>query len=78
MKSVLKDRAFANEAAKRVRSIEDQDFDSRTFQLEASTRIGDSWRVAVDVRAVDADDPSDPLTSFAADDHVQLRLERFF
>ncbi|MEM7376833.1 MAG: hypothetical protein AAF460_04925 [Pseudomonadota bacterium] len=58
--------------------IEDQDFDSRSFQLEASTRIGDSWRVAVDVRAVDADDPNDPLTSFAADDHVQLRLERFF
>ena len=58
--------------------IEDQDFDSRTFQLEASTRIGDSWRVAVDVRAIDADGANDPLNGLDADDHIQLRLERFF
>lgn len=58
--------------------IEDRDFDSRTFQLEASTRLGDSWRVALDVRASDAENANDPLNGLNADDHVQLRLERFF
>lgn len=58
--------------------IEDQDYDSRTLQFEASRRVGDSWRVAVDLRAFNADDPNDPLNGFNADDHVQLRVERFF
>jgi len=58
--------------------IEDQDFGSRTVQLEASTRLGDSWRLSLDIRSVSADDSNDPLAAFDADDHAQIRLERFF
>ena len=72
--------AFNDEASSDmlIGVIEDQDFGSRTVQLEASTRLGDSWRLSLDIRSVSADDAADPLAAFDADDHAQIRLERFF
>ena len=72
--------AFNDEASSDmlIGVIEDQDFGSRTVQLEASTRLGDSWRLSLDIRSVSADDSNDPLAAFDADDHAQIRLERFF
>ncbi len=72
--------AFNDEASSEMLLgvIEDQDTGGRSAQLEASRRLGDSWRVSLDARWIDASDATDPLSALDGDDHVQLTLERFF
>jgi len=58
--------------------IHDLDYHSLSFQVEASRRFGNYWKVSIDGRFFSSDDMRDPLNSFDKDDHFQLRVERFF
>lgn len=58
--------------------IADRDSDARFYNLEASRRIGDQWKLSVEARAF-ADIPhGDPLFGFRRDDYLQLELARYF
>lgn len=48
------------------------------YFLEASRRIGDRWKVELDVRIFSHIEASDPDGFIRRDDHVQLRIARFF
>ena len=52
--------------------------ETRFFSLEGSRRIGDRWRVELDLRVFSHVDADDLLFSLRRDDHLQLRLARFF
>lgn len=56
----------------------DLDFDSQSFIVEASRRIGDQWTISLDGRFFSADNPRDLSVNIDKDDHLQLTLERFF
>jgi len=51
---------------------------SRSFRLEASRRIGDSWKLSVETQIFSGVNAADPLNAFAADDYLQLELARYF
>ena len=51
---------------------------ARLFTLEASRRVGDRWRLEVDLRVVSHADPADLLFPLRRDDHLQLRVARYF
>jgi hypothetical protein len=57
-----------------------QDLDHGGYNLlvEASRRLGDSWKLSVDARVFDSNDSLDPLFGIREDDLVQLTLERYF
>ncbi len=50
----------------------------QVLSLEASRRLGNDWRVAIEGRAFSSDDPEDPLALFDREDYLQLSLTRFF
>ncbi|EAR61848.1 hypothetical protein [Neptuniibacter caesariensis] len=56
----------------------DLDYDSQSLIVEASRRIGDSWKVSVDGRFFSADDQADLSYNFRQDDHLQFTVERYF
>lgn len=58
--------------------IYDLDYNSVTFQVEASRRFGEQFKLALDVRVLTADDPNDPLSALEKDSHAQLNIEWFF
>lgn len=58
--------------------VHDLDYDGTSFQMEASRRIGDVWKVSLDARVFSSDEPANPVTSLDKDDHIQLTLERYF
>ena len=51
---------------------------SGALVLEASRRIGNSWRVAAEARYFEAGDGTDALALFDREDYWQLSLTRFF
>lgn len=55
----------------------DNDFNSKTLLVEASTRLNDYWTVAVDGVLFETEE-DDPAHAFEQDDRLQLTLERFF
>lgn len=58
--------------------VQDLDNQSRYFFLEASRRIGDSFKLSVEARGVDNVAQDDPLTIFAGDNYFQLELAWYF
>lgn len=46
--------------------------------LEASRRLNNDWRVALEARQFSADTPADPLLLFDREDYWQLSITRFF
>lgn len=58
--------------------IYDRDHGSQSFNVEASRRLGDRWKINLDARIFDADEAKDPLSAFDSDDHLQVTLERYF
>jgi hypothetical protein len=56
----------------------DLDFDSVSFLLEASRRVGNNIKLALDVRLFNADQPADPLFFFRRDDHIQLTAQYYY
>lgn len=57
-----------------------QDLDHGGYSLlvEASRRLGDSWKLSVDARVFDSDQAADPLFAIREDDLMQVTLERYF
>lgn len=58
--------------------IYDMDYDSISFQIEASRRLGDKWKISLDGRFFSADDNADMMSSMNRDDHIQIGVERYF
>jgi len=56
----------------------DLDHSAFSFLIEANRRIGESFKVSLDVRLFQSSEPSDPLYSIKEDDHLQLGLEYYF
>jgi len=56
----------------------DMDFNSISFLLEGSKRIGDNIKVSIDVRLFSADDPRDRFYLIRNDDHLQLTLQYYY
>ncbi|MSQ69568.1 MAG: hypothetical protein EXR83_15535 [Gammaproteobacteria bacterium] len=48
------------------------------FYLEAERRLGDRWRLKVDLRLFGSHTPADPLFYFDRDDYLGLECGRFF
>lgn len=59
-------------------TISDLDGDALSFAVEAERRIGDAGRITLEYRAVTTSNKTDPLTAFADDDFLEVRLARFF
>uniref|UniRef100_UPI003561E9A9 hypothetical protein n=1 Tax=Neptunomonas sp. TaxID=1971898 RepID=UPI003561E9A9 len=58
--------------------IYDLDYDSSSFQIEASRRLADKWKITLDGRFFSADDSADMMSSMDKDDHIQIGVERYF
>ncbi|MCW9051393.1 MAG: hypothetical protein OQJ91_03595 [Motiliproteus sp.] len=57
---------------------QDLDHGGSSFLVEASRRLGESWKLSVDARIYDSDDAVDPGFALRKDDMVQMTLERYF
>ncbi|MDP6582045.1 MAG: hypothetical protein QF681_15430 [Vicinamibacterales bacterium] len=58
--------------------IVDRKTGASLINLEGSRRIGDRWRVSLELRSFVGVPRSDFMYGFSADDHVQLEVTRFF
>jgi hypothetical protein len=56
----------------------DTEKQSRTFRIEGSRRLGDSWKGTIEVQVFSYIDKSDVLASFSRDDYLLLELARYF
>ncbi len=56
----------------------DLDHSAFSFLIEANRRIGENFKVSLDVRFFQSSDPSDPLYSIREDDLMQLGVEYYF
>lgn len=59
-------------------AIIDLDGDGAFINVEASTRIGDKWRVSLDARILTQSNQPSAFRAFQDDDFVQLRIQRYF
>jgi hypothetical protein len=58
--------------------IHDLGGSAAAFSVEASRRLGDEWKLGVELRAWGKVRPADPQFTLRRDDHVQFTLQRFF
>lgn len=58
--------------------IVDTDNQSKTVRVEASRRIGDSWKLTGELQVFTSIDQNDPLTAFENDDFLLIELARYF
>lgn len=58
--------------------IQDASSSSRSFSLEASRRIGQSWKIEVESRWSTNVNPDDINFSISRDDYIQFTLSKFF
>ena len=58
--------------------IVDTGKDSTTLRVEASRRLGDSWKLTGEMQTFSNVDPADPLFAFSRDDFVLLELAYYF
>jgi len=56
----------------------DVDKYSRSFRIEASRRVGQSWKATLELQTFANIDPEDPLVAFEDDDYVLVDLAYFF
>ncbi len=56
----------------------DLDNYGQSLLIEASRRLGDSYKLSLDMRWFSGSDPNDLLSQVAQDDHLQLTLEKYF
>ncbi|MFT5759414.1 MAG: hypothetical protein ACI9LM_004176 [Alteromonadaceae bacterium] len=56
----------------------DLDHNAFSFLVEANRRLGDNYKVSVDVRLFQSNSPLDQLYSLKNDDHAQLSIEWYF
>lgn len=58
--------------------ISDLDNGTKLVSLEASRRLGDSWKLSLEARLFFDVDNADPLFTVRRDDYLQIQLARFF
>ncbi len=58
--------------------IQDADNNGRSFTIEASRRIGDSWTLEIESRGFSNIERDNFAFSFSRDDYIQLTLSKFF
>ena len=59
--------------------VADAEGDSMALNLEASRRIGDSWKVELEARAWNGGrEQDDPMAPLRRDDYIQITVSRFF
>ena len=58
--------------------IFDLDNSGQMFNLEASRRLGDAWKLSIESRIFTGLDNDDPLYSFKEDSHLQAELAWYF
>ena len=59
-------------------AIVDTDNGSQTFRVEASRRIGQSWKLTGEMQLFSNIDDGDPLKAFEEDDFLLLEMARYF
>ena len=58
--------------------VVDTDKGSQSFRVEASKRIGESWKLIGELQVFSHVDVSDPLKAFEQDDYILLELAKYF
>ncbi len=58
--------------------IQDMTGSTRIYAVEASRRLGESWRLAVELRLFTDTEPQDPFHGFRNDDFIQVELGYYF
>ena len=58
--------------------IVDTDNQSKTLRVEASRRLGDSWKLNGEVQVFTDIDDGDPLKTYEKDDYLLVELARYF
>jgi hypothetical protein len=58
--------------------IHELDGQGEVFRLESSRRVGDNWRVELALRLWSGIDARDAQRSLDRDDHIMLRVFRYF
>lgn len=58
--------------------IVDTDQQSKSMRVEASRRLGDSWKLTGELQVFSAVAENDPLKAFEKDDYLLLELARYF
>ncbi|NOQ93017.1 MAG: hypothetical protein GQ547_00100, partial [Methylophaga sp.] len=58
--------------------IQDLDSSDAAWNIEASRRIGNSWKISLEGRFFSADKTSSALYQIRNDDMIQLELARYF
>lgn len=58
--------------------IIDRDSGSRLFQIEASRRIRENWKINIETRGFTGINPSDRLYGLRKDGYLQIELSRYF
>jgi hypothetical protein len=61
-----------------VGMIDDRNSDARIYSIEASRRLGDSWKFTLEGRWFNNIPVTDPLYSFRNDDVIQLEMAYYF
>lgn len=56
----------------------DLDHNSQSLIIEASRRLGDSYKLSFDVRWFNSSNKEDILTQLSQDEHLQITLEKYF
>jgi hypothetical protein len=56
----------------------DAEYRSRSFRVEASRRVGASWKATLELQTFSNIDPADRLAAFADDDFVRLEMAYYF
>ena len=58
--------------------IFDRTSNAKFYNIEASRRLGDSWRIELEARFFSSAPKSDPAYFFRKDDHLRVELKYFF
>jgi len=58
--------------------IVDLDNEGRLFNVEASRRLGSTWKLNLEIRTFSNISSNDPLYSLRDDDHLQIELVKYF
>ncbi len=61
-----------------ISMVLDRDTHARLLQIEASRRIGEMWKITLQGRAFSEIPAADPLFGFRKDDHLEMKLARYF
>ena len=59
-------------------TLVDRDTGGISALVEASRRLGNSWRLSVEARGVFGTDLADPLHAFRQDDTLRVEIARYF